>query len=158
MASPLSPSTKECVCLLPNKLRHIHMQFETSAHKISSLYMIPSGQPSKNWDLYKSISMPYSQPHWLPPRKLLESWDFQLSNDRGLGVADRVFLTKTLAARGLEELRVNLLLKENSYVSYIILHQSLILELKFYKLYMFWYELCLVALLKGRYYTKYFTN
>jgi hypothetical protein len=28
----------------------------------------------------------------------------------------------TLAARGLEELRVNLLLKENSYVSYIILH------------------------------------
>ncbi len=41
----------------------------------------------------------------------------------------------TLAARGLEELRVNLLLKENSYVSYIILHQSLILELKSYKLY-----------------------
>jgi hypothetical protein len=41
----------------------------------------------------------------------------------------------TLAARGLEELRVNLLLKENSYVSDTILHQSLILELKFYKLY-----------------------
>ncbi len=41
----------------------------------------------------------------------------------------------TLAACGLEELRVNLLLKENSYVSYIILHQSLILELKFYQLY-----------------------
>ncbi len=41
----------------------------------------------------------------------------------------------TLAARGLEELRVNLLLKENSYVSNIIIHQSLILELKFYKLY-----------------------
>ncbi len=39
----------------------------------------------------------------------------------------------TLAARGLEELRVNLLLKENSYVSDIILHR-LILELKFYKL------------------------
>jgi hypothetical protein len=39
--------------------------------------------------------------------------------------------TNTLAARGLEELRVNLLLKENSYVSYIILHQSYILELKF---------------------------
>ena len=37
--------------------------------------------------------------------------------------------------RGLEELRVNLLLKENSYVSNIILHRSLILELKFYKLY-----------------------
>ncbi len=45
--------------------------------------------------------------------------------------------TNTLAAGGLEELRVNLLLKENSYVSYTILHQSLILELKFYKLYMF---------------------
>jgi hypothetical protein len=30
--------------------------------------------------------------------------------------------TNTLAARGLEELRVNLMLKENSYVSYIILH------------------------------------
>ena len=42
---------------------------------------------------------------------------------------------KTLAARGLEELRVNLLLKENSYVSNIILHRSLILELKFFKLY-----------------------
>ncbi len=42
-----------------------------------------------------------------------------------------------LAARGLEELRVNLLLKENLYVSYIILHRSLslILELKFYKVY-----------------------
>jgi hypothetical protein len=40
----------------------------------------------------------------------------------------------TLAVRGLEELKVNLLLKENSYVSDIILHQSLILELKFYKL------------------------
>ncbi len=38
-----------------------------------------------------------------------------------------------LAERGLEELRVNLLLKENSYVSDIILHR-LILELKFYKL------------------------
>jgi hypothetical protein len=37
--------------------------------------------------------------------------------------------TNTLAARGLEELRANLLLKENSYMSYIILHQSLILEL-----------------------------
>ncbi len=45
--------------------------------------------------------------------------------------------TNTLAARGLEELRVNLLLKENSYVSYIILDQRLILELKFYKLYRF---------------------
>jgi hypothetical protein len=43
--------------------------------------------------------------------------------------------TQTLAARRLEELRVNLLLKENSYVSNIILHQSLILELKFYKFY-----------------------
>jgi hypothetical protein len=42
---------------------------------------------------------------------------------------------ETLAACGVEELRVNLLLKENSYVSYIILNQSLILELKFYKLY-----------------------
>jgi hypothetical protein len=41
----------------------------------------------------------------------------------------------TLAARGLEELRVNLLLKENSFVSNIILHWSLILEWKFYKLY-----------------------
>ncbi len=39
--------------------------------------------------------------------------------------------TNTLAVHGLEELRVNLLLKENSYVSYIILHQSLILELNF---------------------------
>jgi hypothetical protein len=29
------------------------------------------------------------------------------------------------------------MLKENSYVCYIILYQSLILELKFYKLYMF---------------------
>jgi hypothetical protein len=36
--------------------------------------------------------------------------------------------TSTLAVHGLEELRVNLLLKENSYVSYIILHQSLILD------------------------------
>ncbi len=35
------------------------------------------------------------------------------------GMTDRG--TNTLAARGLEELRVNLLLKENSYVSYIIL-------------------------------------
>ncbi len=43
--------------------------------------------------------------------------------------------TNTLAVCGLEELRVNLLLKENSYVSNIIFHQSLILELKFYKLY-----------------------
>ncbi len=43
--------------------------------------------------------------------------------------------TNTIAASGLEELRVNLLLKENSYVSYIIIHRSLILELKFYKLY-----------------------
>ncbi len=43
--------------------------------------------------------------------------------------------TNTLAVRGLEELRVNLLLKENSFVSNIILHRSLILELKFYKLY-----------------------
>jgi hypothetical protein len=43
--------------------------------------------------------------------------------------------TNTLAAHGLEELRVKLLLKENSYVSNIILHPSLILELKFYKLY-----------------------
>ena len=40
----------------------------------------------------------------------------------------------TLAARGPEELRVNLFLKEKSSVSDIILHQ-LILELKFYKLY-----------------------
>jgi hypothetical protein len=40
-----------------------------------------------------------------------------------------------LAVRGLEELSVNLLLKENSYASNIILHQSFILELKFYKLY-----------------------
>ncbi len=43
--------------------------------------------------------------------------------------------TNTLAAHGLEELRVNLLLKENSFVSNIIIHRSLILELKFYKLY-----------------------
>ncbi len=43
--------------------------------------------------------------------------------------------TNTLAARGLEELRVNLLLKENSYVSNIMLHRSLMLELRFYKLY-----------------------
>ncbi len=43
--------------------------------------------------------------------------------------------TNTLATRGLEELRVNLLLKENSFVSNIILHQNLILELKFNKLY-----------------------
>jgi hypothetical protein len=41
----------------------------------------------------------------------------------------------TLVVCGLEELRVNLLLKENSYVSNIILHQSLILEFKFYKIY-----------------------
>jgi hypothetical protein len=41
----------------------------------------------------------------------------------------------TLAVRGMEELRVNLLLKENSYVSNIILHRSLILELKLSKLY-----------------------
>jgi hypothetical protein len=34
--------------------------------------------------------------------------------------------TNTFAVRGLEKLRVNLLLKENSYVSYIILHESLI--------------------------------
>ncbi len=33
-----------------------------------------------------------------------------------------MFTINTLAARGLEELRVDLLLKENSYVSYIILH------------------------------------
>ncbi len=39
--------------------------------------------------------------------------------------------TNTLSARGLEEQRVNLLLKENLYVSYIILHQSLMLELNF---------------------------
>ncbi len=43
--------------------------------------------------------------------------------------------TNTLAACGLEELRANLLLRENSYVSNIILHRSLILELNFYKLY-----------------------
>jgi hypothetical protein len=41
----------------------------------------------------------------------------------------------TLTAHGLEELRVNLLLEEISYVSDIILHRSLISELKFYKLY-----------------------
>ncbi len=66
--------------------------------------------------------------------------------------------TNTLAVRGLEELRVNLLLKDNSYVGYITLHWSLLLKFKFYKLYMFWYVLCLVALLKGRYYTNYFMN
>jgi hypothetical protein len=66
--------------------------------------------------------------------------------------------TNTLAVRGLEELRVYLLLKENSYLCYIILHQSLVLELKFYKLYLFGYVLCLVALLKGHYYTNYFMN
>jgi hypothetical protein len=64
--------------------------------------------------------------------------------------------TNTLAARGLEELRVNLLLKENSYVSNIILHRSLILELKFYKLYVLICIMFRVALLKGRYYTNYF--
>ncbi len=49
------------------------------------------------------------------------------------GTTDREM--DTLTARGLEELRVNLLLKEDSYVSNIILYRSLILELKFYKLY-----------------------
>ncbi len=49
------------------------------------------------------------------------------------GITDRE--TNTLAAHGLEVLRVNLLLKENSFMSNIILHRSLILELKFYKLY-----------------------
>ncbi len=36
-----------------------------------------------------------------PPQTLipLESCDFQLSNDRGLGVADRVFLTKYASAQ-----------------------------------------------------------
>ncbi len=43
--------------------------------------------------------------------------------------------TNTLAAHVLEELRVNLLLKENSFVSNIILHRNLILELNFYQLY-----------------------
>ncbi len=37
--------------------------------------------------------------------------------------------------RGLEELRVISLLKENLYMSNIILDQILILDLKFYKLY-----------------------
>jgi hypothetical protein len=46
-----------------------------------------------------------------------------------------ILATLTLAAHGLEKLRVNLLLKENSFMSNIILYQSLILELKFYKLY-----------------------
>ncbi len=55
-------------------------------------------------------------------------------------------------------LRVNLLLKENSNVSYIILNWSLVLELKFYKLWMFWYVFCLVALLTGHYYIIFFTN
>jgi hypothetical protein len=43
--------------------------------------------------------------------------------------------TNTLAACGLEKLRVNLLLKEFIYMSNIIIHRSLILELNFYKLY-----------------------
>jgi hypothetical protein len=55
----------------------------------------------------------------------------------------------TLAVCGLEELRVNLLLQKKSYMSHIILNQISILELKFYKLHMFWCVLCLVALSKG---------
>ncbi len=64
--------------------------------------------------------------------------------------------TNTLAA-GLEELRVNLLLKENSYVSIIILHRSLILELKFYKLYVL---ICIMfsSLVKRAFIYKLFTN
>jgi hypothetical protein len=54
---------------------------------------------------------------------------------RKMGGDGQECIGKTLAARGLKELRVNLLLKENSFVSNIILHRSLILELKFYKLY-----------------------
>jgi hypothetical protein len=39
------------------------MQFETLARTISVFfYQIPSGLSSENQDLYKSISMPYSQP------------------------------------------------------------------------------------------------
>jgi hypothetical protein len=38
------------------------MQFETPAYTILVLYQIPSGLSSKNRDLYKSVSMPYSQP------------------------------------------------------------------------------------------------
>jgi hypothetical protein len=66
--------------------------------------------------------------------------------------------TTTPAAHGLEEPRVNLRLKENLHVIHIILLLSLISELKFYKLCMFCYVFCLVALLKERYLTNYFTN
>jgi hypothetical protein len=64
--------------------------------------------------------------------------------------------TNTLAAHGLEEQRVNLLLKENSFVSNIILHRSLILELTFYQLYVL---ICIMfSSLVKRAYTIYFMN
>ncbi len=44
------------------KLRHWHMQFETPACMISFLYQNLQDTPSEIQDLYKSISMPDSQP------------------------------------------------------------------------------------------------
>ncbi len=38
------------------------MRFEPPAHTISFLYQNHQDTPSEIWDLYKSISMPYSQP------------------------------------------------------------------------------------------------
>ena len=42
------------------------MQLETPAHKISCLYLIPSGRSSENRDLYESISMPDTKPTPFP--------------------------------------------------------------------------------------------
>jgi hypothetical protein len=64
----------------------------------------------------------------------------------------------TLTARGVEEQRVNLLSKENSFMSNIIHHRSLILELKFYKLYVLICIMFSIAMLKGHLYTIYFTK
>ncbi len=57
-ASPLSPGTRECVCLVPKNwdtdacnLRHRLIRF-----------LFCTKTPSKIWNLYKSISMPDSQP------------------------------------------------------------------------------------------------
>ncbi len=75
--------------------------------------------------------------------KILRVFIFQIDEQKDRDIS-------TLAARGLEALRVNLLLKENSYVSNIILHRSLILEFDVSSLGRYCTNVLLVRLTKVR--------
>ncbi len=121
-ASPLSPGTRECVCLVPKYLRHWRMQFETWAHTISLLYQnhqdtirdprlirihfhaislyrwilnilsIRTTEHNLNFDTFYLMKYP----SWPPPNPntigKLRLSAFQWY--KNLGVMDRVFLTK----------------------------------------------------------------